>query len=96
MTERQYSEKDLERIAAIMYDIAATASCTVYDGRGLPICRQWPDLSTSEKESSVNGLRQRVQRETLPGYFERKRREVPAASQIYERTIQRLKELGLL
>ena len=96
MTERQYSEKELERIAAIMYDIAAQASCTIFDGRGSPICREWRDLSPSEREQTVSGLRQRVQRETLPGYFERKKKEVPTASQIYERTIRSLKEGGLL
>ena len=93
---RVYTEAELERIASIMYDIAAVRSCTIYDMRGAPICTMWHNLSPSEKSTSIQGLKQRIERETLPGYFERKKKQVPAATAIYEDTIKELKRAGLM
>lgn len=96
MAIRNFTEKDLDRIATIMYNIASSNACNVYDGHGLPICRMWDDLSNFEKRTSTQGLKERIERETLSGYFERKKNHVPAATGIYEETIRALKAEGFL
>ena len=92
----QYSDRELEKIASTMYNIGIVRSCNIFDGRGLPICPGWNDLPTSERRSSVEGLKQRIERETLPGYFARKRREQPHGAQIYNDTVRELQRQGLM
>ena len=87
----ELTDSDLEGISQIMYDIASTMSCNIFDGGGLPICKQWVHLSAFERDTAKRGLKERITRETLSGYLERKKREVPAAKLIYDETINKLK-----
>jgi len=90
------TDKELSKVAEIIYDTTAIHSCSIFDGKGTPICRTWRDLSLWEKETAKRGLKERIEREGLIGYLERKKREVPEATPIYERIIGRLKREGLL
>lgn len=88
-----YTQEELKEITEIMYNTASQLLCNVFDGRGLPICRQWEHLSAFEQCTAVENLKERIEKETLQGYFARKKREKPEAQHIYDETIRNLAHL---
>ncbi|GAI63794.1 unnamed protein product, partial [marine sediment metagenome] len=70
--ERVYSMDELAEIAKIMYECTARKTATIYTPTG-PVYTKWENFSQPERERAIHGLKERIEREGLRGYLERKR-----------------------
>ena len=69
---RTYTQEEIKEIAEGVYDTAASMTATVY-AQARPIYRSFGSLSQEEKEMAHRGMEDRIKREGLLGYIERKR-----------------------
>lgn len=69
---REYTEEEVADIARIFYEETARASATIYIPTG-PIYTLWGDLTQTQRDQTIKGLKLRIAREGLRGYIERKR-----------------------
>ncbi len=72
--ERKYTPEDLDAIAKIFYHVQASRIGNVY--AFTPVYINWKDLEQSQRDQSIEGLKTRIEQETLTGYLERKRPQV--------------------
>ncbi len=67
-----YTPSELADIAEIFYETTGIKTATVFAGLH-PLYKKWQDLTQSERDQTIEGLRVRIEREGLLGYLERKR-----------------------
>lgn len=91
---RELVREKIERAAEITFNITAIKSCGIFDAKAQPICQRWSDLPGSVRANAVEGLRSRVAREGMRGYFERKRSV--AGNELTDEIIRALDREGLL
>jgi len=90
---KTFTPQELADIARIIYEATAAKTATVFTPAG-PLYTRWWDLPPGQREQAVEGLRQRIEREGLLGYLERKR---PAAGdELTDSIVRRLQEEGYL
>ena len=92
---KTYSPSELIGIARIMHEAQAKARATIYTGHpALPMYTKWEHLAQPVIDATVKGLKERIEREGLRGYLERKRPEVGDA--LTDRIISELRDNGYL
>ena len=88
------TQSDLNNIARLTYEIVAGDSARVYDRSGRPMYTRWEELSEATRDQTIAGLKTRVEREGLEGYFERKRST--AGDALTNRLLAALRQAGYL
>lgn len=91
--KKKYTLSELTEIAEIFYTAQAISRVTIYAGIH-PIYTKWETLTKLERDTVIRGLEERIEREGLKGYLERKRPEV--GNVLTETIIARLKRKGYL
>ncbi len=72
---RTYTEDELYEIASVFHDVEARRAPNTFAGLR-PIFVNFHELAASIQKQTVDGLKQRIDTETLPGYLARKKRQV--------------------
>lgn len=90
--ERKYSPSELAEIAKVFYEAQAGRRANVY--AFYPLYTRWENLTQSQRDESIRGLQERIERESLTGYLERKRPQVGAL--LTDVIITELKRRGYL
>lgn len=75
---KTYTEKELYEIASVFYDTEAQRHPSIYIGLRPATGPSFYELPAATQKATVEGLKQRIEKETLPGYLERKKRQVGA------------------
>ena len=91
---RTYTEDELYEIASVFYNIETRRTPTIFSGLRPLTGPSFNELPDSAQRATVEGLRQRIERETLPGYLARKRRQV--GTDVIKPAEDELRERGLL
>jgi len=92
---RKYTEDELYEIAAVFYDVEAhRRSPSVFAGTRPLYGPNFFELPAATQKTTVAGLKSRIANETLPGYLERKKRQVGA--DVIKPVEDELKQRGLL
>ena len=92
-TKRNYTLPELTEIAKILYEAQARERARIYAGVQ-PVYTEWEYLTPKERDRAIHGLEERIKREGLRGYLERKRPEV--GDKLTETIISELKAKGYL
>lgn len=58
---------------ALIWNTVASTNVTIFGGDGQPIFTRFTTLTPQQQEQAFQGLKDRIQRETLQGYVDRKR-----------------------
>jgi len=90
--KRRYTPPELAEIARIFYEAQASRSSTVF--AFIPIYRSWASLDQSQRDETISGLQERIERESLKGYLERKRPQI--GEELTEAIIHQLERGGYL
>lgn len=90
--KRKYTPPELAEIAKVFYGAQARRRATVF--AFTPIFTSWDGLTQSQRDETIRGLQERIERESLTGYLERKRPQVGDA--LTEEIISELKRKGYL
>jgi len=69
--ERTYTLPELTEIAKIFYEAQMAQRATVY--AWTPMYTRWENLTPEVRAKTIHGLEERIERECLRGYLERKR-----------------------
>ena len=91
---RTYTVTELYEIASIFYAAEAQRTASIYAGLRPLTGPSFYELPIATQEATVDGLKQRIDRETLPGYLDRKKRQVGVA--VIKPIEDELKQRGLL
>lgn len=91
---RIYTEKDLYEIAGVFYDYEISRTSNVYASLTPITGPKFAELPTTTQKQTVDGLKLRIDRETLPGYLNRKKAQVGTAR--IKPVEDELKDRGLL
>jgi hypothetical protein len=91
---RHYTEKELYEIASIFYNIETHRNPTVFAGIQPLYGSSFYELAPDIQKRTVEGLKQRIDRETLLGYLDRKKKQLGAA--VIEPVESELAKRGLL
>ena len=90
--KRRYTLPELAEMARIFYEAQAGRRATIY--AWTPLYTRWGNLTQSQREETIRGLQERIEREDLMGYLERKRPQV--GDPLTEEIISELKHKGYL
>jgi len=69
--KREYTPPELAEIARVFYEAQAGRRATVY--AFFPLYTRWENLTQSQRDETIRGLQQRIEKESLLSYLERKR-----------------------
>lgn len=67
------SDMQIKEAMAVIYDTVQAETVVIYDVRGQPIFTRFANLSAALQTQGFEGLKDRIQREGLSGYIQRKR-----------------------
>lgn len=70
---RSYTDAEIREIVALIWDTVESTNANIFGGYGQPIFTRFETLTPGEQEQGFQGLKDRIQRETLRGYINRKR-----------------------
>jgi len=90
--KREYTPQELAGIAKVFYE-AQTRRRQPYLPL-LPLYTSWESLAQSQRDETIRGLQERIEREGLEGYLERKRPEV--GDELTEEIVHELERQGYL
>lgn len=90
--KRKYTLPELAEIAKVFYEAQARRRATIYAWS--PMYTRWENLAQSQRDEAIRGLQERIERESLTGYLERKRPQV--GDVLTEEIISELKHKGYL
>lgn len=91
--KKKYTLSELTEIAKIFYTAQASSRATIYAGI-YPLYTKWENLTPDRREITIRGLEERIEREGLKGYLERKRPQV--GDVLTETIVSELKRKGYL
>ncbi|MBA7552072.1 hypothetical protein ES705_44625 [subsurface metagenome] len=69
--KRKYTPAELAEMAKIFYEVQMGRRATIY--AWTPMYTRWENLAQSQRDEATRGLQERIERESLTGYLERKR-----------------------
>jgi len=90
--KRKYTLLELAGIAEVFYAAQARGRATIYTFT--PVYTSWGGLTQSQRDEAIRGLRERIEREGLEGYLERKRPVV--GDELTEEVVRGLERQGYL
>lgn len=90
---RVYTPSELAEITKVFYEAQARRRATIYAGL-TPVYTRWEDLTQSQRDEAIRGLQERIEREGLEGYLERKRPVV--GDELTEEIVHELERQGYL
>ncbi len=91
--KRVYTPPELAKIAEVFYEAQARRKATIYAGLS-PMYTRWENLTQSQRDETIRGLQERIEREGLKGYLERKRSVV--GDELTEEIVHGLERRGYL
>jgi len=91
--KRKYTMPELAGIAKVFYDAQARRRAPTLFAF-TPIHTSWGDLTQGLRDESIRGLQERIEREGLEGYLERKR--AVAGDELTEEIVRGLEDQGYL
>lgn len=90
---RELTDAQIREASQIIFDTAGRARANVFAGM-LPMYRGYSSLSPAEQQQAFEGLKDRIQRETLVGYIRRKRSAW--GDQAFYAVVESLERAGLI
>ncbi|MBA7696188.1 hypothetical protein ES703_104831 [subsurface metagenome] len=90
--KKEYTPPELAEIAKVFYEVQTRRRATVYTW--FPIYTSWENLAQSQRDEAIRGLQERIEREGLEGYLERKRPVV--GDELTEEIVHELERGGYL
>ncbi len=90
--KRKYTLPELAGIAKVFYEAQTRRRATVF--AFTPIYTRWDGLTQSQGDEVIRGLQERIEREGLEGYLERKRPVV--GNELTEEIVHELERQGYL